>query len=138
MALAAMRRHRRWLYGFLWLVILAFVILYVPALQDQGQGTPAETVVSVGGLPVSAGVYQRAYSRQRQFYAQLYQGRLDESMLEQLGLDTQVLETLVTERLVELEAKRLGITVSDDSTESIQKVSDTVDFVHKALEAKAP
>ena len=115
MALAAMRRHRRWLYGFLWLVILAFVILYVPALQDQGQGTPAETVVSVGGLPVSVGEYQRAYSRQRQFYAQLYQGRLDESMLEQLGLDTQVLETLVTERLVELEAKRLGITVSSEA-----------------------
>jgi len=115
MALAVMRRHRRWLYGFLWLVILAFVILYVPALQDTGQGTPAETVVSVGGLPVSAGEYQRAYNRQRQFYAQLYQGRLDENMIQQLGLDAQVLETLVTERLVELEAKRLGITVSSEA-----------------------
>jgi len=50
MALAAMRRHRRWLYGFLWIVILAFVILYVPALTDRGQGTPAETLVDVGGL----------------------------------------------------------------------------------------
>ena len=58
-------------------------------------------VVSVGGLPVSAGEYQRAYNRQRQFYAQLYQGRLDENMIQQLGLDSQVLETLVTERLVE-------------------------------------
>lgn len=115
MALAAMRRHRRWLYGFLWLVILAFVILYVPALDDQGQGTPAEAVVTVGGLPVSAGEYQRAYARQRQFYASLYQGRLDQNMLEQLGLESQVLETLVTERLVELEAKRLGIKVSEEA-----------------------
>jgi len=115
MALAAMRRHRRWLYGFLWLVILAFIILYVPALQDQGQGTDAETVVNVGGLAVSVGEFRRAHSRLRQRYAQLYQGRLDESMLEQLGLDTQVLETLVTERLVELEAKRLGITVSSEA-----------------------
>jgi len=115
MALAAMRRHRRWLYGFLWLVILAFVILYVPALQDEGQGTPAETVVSVGGLPISVGEYQRAYARQRQFYAQLYQGRLDENMVRQLGLDSQVLETLVTERLVALEAKRLGISVSSEA-----------------------
>ena len=115
MALAAMRRHRRWLYGFLWLVILAFIILYVPALTDQGQGTPAETVVSVGGLPISAGEYQRAYSRQRQVYAQLYQGRFDESMIEKLGLDSQVLESLVTERLVELEAKRLGIAVSGEA-----------------------
>ncbi len=115
MALAAMRRHRRWLYGFLWLVILAFVILYVPALQDQGQGTPGETVVSVGGLPISVAEYQRAYMRQRQFYAQLYQGRLDQSMLDQMGLSSQVLETLVTDRLVELEAKRLGIAVSDEA-----------------------
>ena len=109
MALAAMRRHRRWLYGFLWIVILAFVILYVPALTDRGQGTPAETLVNVGGLPVSLGEYQRAYNRQQQYYSQLYQGRLDENMIRQLGLEGQVLETLVSERLVELEAKRLGI-----------------------------
>ena len=126
MALAAMRRHRRWLYGFLWLVILAFVILYVPALQDKGQGTPAETVVSVGGLPVSAGEYQRAYNRQRQFYAQLYQGRLDENMLQQLGLEGQVFESLVTARLVELEAKRLGISVSDEAV--ARAISTSPDF----------
>ena len=29
MALALMRRHRRWLYIFLWLVIAAFIILYI-------------------------------------------------------------------------------------------------------------
>src|SRR5262245_52015087 len=115
MALAAMRRHRRWLYGFLWIVIAAFVILYVPALSDQTQGTLGETVVNVGGLKISAGEYQRAYSRQRAFYAQMYQGRLDENMLQRMGLDSQVLESLVSERLVALEAKRLGITVSDDA-----------------------
>jgi peptidyl-prolyl cis-trans isomerase D len=115
MALAAMRRHRRWLYGFLWIVILAFVILYVPALSDQTQGTQGETVVNVGGLPVSMGEYQRAYNRQKQYYAQLYQGRLDENMIRQLGLEGQVLDGLVSERLVELEAKRLGIAVSDEA-----------------------
>jgi len=30
-----------------------------------------------------------------------------------------------------------GITVADDSTDDIQTVSDTVDYVHRALEAKA-
>ncbi len=33
MALGFMRRHRRWLYVFLWIVIAAFIILYVPAFQ---------------------------------------------------------------------------------------------------------
>jgi peptidyl-prolyl cis-trans isomerase D len=115
MALALMRRHRRWLYIFLWLVIAAFIILYIPALQDEGRGTPAETVVSVGGLPVSVGEFQRAYYRQRQVYDRIYQGRLDEAMLRQLRLEDQVIEGLVVDRLVELEAKRLGVSVSDEA-----------------------
>ncbi|HSD28654.1 MAG TPA: peptidylprolyl isomerase [Vicinamibacteria bacterium] len=115
MALALMRRHRRWLYIFLWLVIAAFIILYIPAFRDEGRGTPGETVVSVGGLPVSVGEFQRTYYRQRQMYDRLYQGRLDENMLRQLGLEEQVLEALVSERLVELEAKRLGVSVSDEA-----------------------
>ena len=36
-------------------------------------------------------------------------------MIRQLGLEGQVLETLVAERLVELEAKRLGIAVRDEA-----------------------
>jgi peptidyl-prolyl cis-trans isomerase D len=113
MALALMRRHKRWLYIFLWLVIAAFIILYIPALTTKGQGMPGETVVSVGGLPVSVGEFQRTYQRQRQIYDRLYQGRLDENMLRQLGLEEQVFESLVSDRLVELEAKRLGVSVSD-------------------------
>jgi peptidyl-prolyl cis-trans isomerase D len=115
MALALMRRHRRWLYIFLWLVIAAFIILYIPALTTKGQGMPGETVVNVGGLPVSVGEFQRTYYRQRQMYDRLYQGRLDENTLRRLGLEEQVLEGLVTDRLVELEAKRLGVTVSDEA-----------------------
>jgi peptidyl-prolyl cis-trans isomerase D len=115
MALALMRRHKRWLYIFLWLVIAAFIVLYIPALTTKGEGTPGETVVSVGGLPVSVGEFQRTYYRQRQIYDRLYQGRLDENRLRQLGLEEQVLEGLVSDRLVELEAKRLGVSISDEA-----------------------
>lgn len=115
MALGYMRRHRRWLYIFLWLVIAAFIILYIPALQSEGRGTPGETVVSVGRLPISVGEFQRTYYRQKQIYERMYQGRLDANMIRQLGIDQQVLEGLVTDRIVELEAKRLGVTVSDDA-----------------------
>ena len=38
MALALMRRHRRWLYVFLWLVIAAFIILYIPAFAGRRAG----------------------------------------------------------------------------------------------------
>jgi peptidyl-prolyl cis-trans isomerase D len=115
MALGYMRRHRKWLYVFLWIIIAAFIILYIPALQSEGRGTPGETLVSVGPLHISVGEFQRDYNRQRQMYDRLYQGRLDANMMRQLGLDQQVLEGLVTDRIVQLEAKRLGIKVSDDA-----------------------
>jgi peptidyl-prolyl cis-trans isomerase D len=126
MALGYMRRHKKWLYVFLWLVIAAFIVLYVPALDPTEQGTPNEAVVTIGGLEVSVGEYQRAYSRQRQFYSRLYQGRLDENMLRQLRLEEQVLDGLVIERLVELEAGRLGLTISDEAV--AEAISTSPDY----------
>jgi peptidyl-prolyl cis-trans isomerase D len=116
MALALMRRHRRWLYVFLWLVIAAFIILYIPALTGtQTEGTPSEAVATVGGLPVTVGEFQRTFQRQRQVYDRLYEGRMTPALMKQLGLEDQVFDALVADRIVELEAKRLGISVSDET-----------------------
>ena len=116
MALGYMRRHRRWLYIFLWLVIAAFIILYVPALDPTAQeGSPAEVLVTVGDREITVGEFQRDYRRQRQVYDRIYQGRLDEAMLRRLGLEDQVLQSLITNRVVELEAERLGLTVPDEA-----------------------
>ncbi len=115
MALGYMRRHKKWLYVFLWLVIAAFIVLYVPALDPTGEGTPSETVVSVGDEQITVGEFQRAYYQQRQYLSRLYQGRLDENMLRQMNLEEQVLQSLVSERLVQLEAERLGVSVPDEA-----------------------
>ena len=56
---------------------------------------------------------------------------LDKHLKHDMGFDSLDLAEMVY--AIEEE---FGITVSDDSTDSIQKVSDTVDFVHKALVAK--
>jgi peptidyl-prolyl cis-trans isomerase D len=115
MALGFMRRHRRWLYVFLWLVIAAFIILYIPAFQGADAGSPGELLGKVGGEPITVGEFQKRYNRQRQFYERLYQGRLDSRAFRRLGLEEQTLESLVEERLVVLEAKRLGLSVSDET-----------------------
>jgi len=115
MALALMRRHRRWLFAFLWIVIAAFIILYIPAFQGSTAGSPSETLASVGGLPISVGEFQKTYLQQRQMYERIYQGRLDAAALKNMGLEGQVFEGLVAERLILLEARRLGLTVSDDA-----------------------
>src|SRR5262249_55453812 len=76
MALAAMRRHRRWLYAFLWIVIAGFILFYVPQFQGAGgaSGTPGEIVATVGGLPITVGEYQKAYQRIYRQYEAAFQG----------------------------------------------------------------
>ncbi len=113
MALGFMRRHRRWLYVFLWLVIAAFIILYIPAFQGAQAGSPGERLATVGGLEITVGEFQKSYLRQRQYFERLYQGRLDAQMLRRLGIEEQVFAGLVAERLVDLEAARLGVRVDD-------------------------
>ena len=115
MALGYMRRHKKWLYVFLWLVIAAFIVLYVPALDPTEEGTENEAVVTVGDREVSVGEFRRTYAQRRQRLASIYQGRLDENLLRQMRLEEQVLDGLVIERLVELEAERLGLTISDEA-----------------------
>ena len=116
MALSVMRRHRRWLYVFLWIVILGFIVFYIPLFRSGvDAGAPGEAIATVGGEPITMAEFQKAYQRQRAFYERMYQGRMTPAMLRRLGLENQVLESLVSERLVALEAKRLGLTVDDES-----------------------
>jgi peptidyl-prolyl cis-trans isomerase D len=114
MALGFMRRHRRWLYAFLWIVILGFIVFYIPAFRSVDAGSPGEAVGSVAGVPITAGEFQRAYLQRRQMYERLYQGRIDASMLRSLGLEEQVFEGLVRDKLLLAEARRLGLRVGDE------------------------
>ena len=128
MALAFLRRHRRWFFVFLWVVILAFVILYIPNLDPATRGADA-VVATVGGRPIQATDFQRQYLRQRRQFLAMNQGQMDEAMLERMGLREQVLSSMVREKLEQLEADRLGFSVDDKSlvkaiTEDRQLQSD--------------
>ena len=90
MALAFLRRHRRWFFVFLWVVILAFVILYIPNL-DPNQRLADSAVATVGGHTIAASAFQKQYLRQRRQFLAMNQGQVDESMLERMGLRDQVL-----------------------------------------------
>jgi peptidyl-prolyl cis-trans isomerase D len=111
-----MRRHRRWLHVFLWIVILGFVAFYIPALTNFGDaGGASEALATVGGEAITVGEFQKAYQRQRDFYRSMYKDQMTPAMLRRLGLEDQVLDSLVSERLVGLEAKRLGLRIDDET-----------------------
>jgi peptidyl-prolyl cis-trans isomerase D len=118
MALAFMRRHKKWLAVFLWLsipaLIVTFVALYIPT-GDASTGGGDGVIAEVGGERITANEYQRAYRRQRDQLQRMYQGRLDAAMMEQLGIREQTFQGLVEQKLVALEAARLGLSVDDET-----------------------
>ena len=114
MALAFLRQHQRWFHVLLAVVILGFILAYIPMFTDSTAiGGASEEVGRVGELPITAREFQTAYLQLRSRYERMTRKPLDANMVRMLGLDRQVFDELVEQRVIELEAQRLGLTVSD-------------------------
>ncbi len=113
-----MRRHKNWLKWSLALVVLTFVLFYIPDFLAGTTGavptTLNEVVASVEGHEVTAGEFRRRYQIQLQAYQGAYGDQLNDRMLQQLGIDRQILQGLVDEKAAVAEAERQGITISDE------------------------
>ena len=116
-----MRRHKNWLKWSLAIVVVAFVLLYIPnflrggGMAGAGAARAAATSSrrwTVGRLrsPSSAG---STTSRCRPTAA-AYGGSIDERLLKQMGIDRRILQQLIDEEAGLAEARRLGITTSDE------------------------
>ncbi|NOY39781.1 MAG: hypothetical protein GXO95_06055 [Nitrospirae bacterium] len=104
-----MHKHAKYFYVFFFLVIISFIFLYVGPL-DQNQ---SPVVAEVGKEKIPLDEYWRAYDRFRNFYKEMYKEKFDKKMEEQLNLKQKVLETLIDERILRIEAEKLGLKVSD-------------------------
>jgi len=113
-----MRQHKNWLKWSLALVVLAFVVFYIPDFLQQDATTigasPRELVAEVDGRPLMAGEFQQRYMAQVQAYRQQFAGALNAQLLRQLQVDQQILSQMVDEEVAVVEAERQGIRVSDD------------------------
>ncbi len=109
-----MRRHRGWLKWSLALVVLTFVVFYIPDfLGTQAGAAPTEVLADVEGSPITVRQFQRRYNLQVNAYRNQFGGQLNEQLLRQLGIDRQILQQLVDEEAMAAEAEKQGITVSD-------------------------
>ena len=113
-----MRRHKGWLKWSLGLVVVAFIILYIPdflrAKDPAGGALPGDQIAQVNGRGVSVLEFRTAYQRQVAAYRQAYGASVSEQLLRQLGFEQQVLQQLINEQAMVAEAGRLGMTVTDD------------------------
>jgi peptidyl-prolyl cis-trans isomerase D len=109
-----MRRHRGWLKWSLALVVLTFVVFYIPSfLNTSASATPAEVLADVEGREITVREFQRRYTSQLQAYRNAYGSQLSEQLLRQLGIEQQILQQMVDEEAMVAEARRQGISVSD-------------------------
>ena len=109
-----MRRHKSWLKWSLALVVLTFVVFYIPDFFTPSIGaSPSEVLAEVQGEPITVGTFQRRYTAQVNAYRNAYGGQLNDQLLKQLGIDRQILQQLIDEEAMVAESTRQGITVSD-------------------------
>jgi len=110
-----MRRHKGWLKWSLALVCLAFVVFYIPSFLQWGdEAAPTDSIARIDGSSITASEFRRAYVAQLSAYRSAYGGSVSEQLLKQLGIEQQILQQMVDERAALAEARRQGITVSDE------------------------
>src|ERR671919_595586 len=110
-----MRRHKGWLKWSLALVVLAFVVFYIPEFlgPDQSMFPAADRLATIDSRSISVSDFRRRYSAQVQAYRASYGGNLTEDLLRQMQVPQQVLQQMIQEKAELAEAERAGITVSD-------------------------
>jgi peptidyl-prolyl cis-trans isomerase D len=110
-----MRRHKGWLKWSLALVVLTFVVFYIPDfIASSGAGAaPSEVLADVEGEEITVRDFQRRYNAQLQAYRNAYGAQLSEQLLRQLGIEQQILQQMVDEEAMVAEARRQNFTVSD-------------------------
>jgi peptidyl-prolyl cis-trans isomerase D len=111
-----MRRHKAWLKWSLGLVVVTFILLYVPSFMDPVAGTgasPNDAIATVEGRNITVGTYQRVYQQQLMQVRQSYGGQLTDDMIRQLQIPQRVVQQMVDEEATVAAADQLGLSVSD-------------------------
>jgi len=110
-----MRRHKGWLKWSLAIVVVSFILLYIPSfMRNSAEGAANNAVVAqVEGREITAAQFRRVYQQQMQAYRSSYGGNIDEKLLKQLGVDQRIIQQLIEEEAALVEARRLGISASD-------------------------
>jgi peptidyl-prolyl cis-trans isomerase D len=113
-----MRRHKGWLKWSLALVVLAFIIFYIPDFLGRGKSgqtaTQDDEVARVNGRGITVAEFTEAYQNQLQAYRAAYGQNINEQLLRQMGIEQQILQQLIQQEALVTEATRLGISVSDN------------------------
>ncbi|HWM79209.1 MAG TPA: SurA N-terminal domain-containing protein, partial [Methylomirabilota bacterium] len=118
MLIGAMRQYFRGLKFILLIVIVAFVatsLVFVYGSGSlRGDGARGSAPATVNGEEIPAARLQRMQRNYLEYYRRAYRQDITPEMAERMGLTQQVISDLIQEALIIQQAKREGITVSDE------------------------
>lgn len=112
--LRTVRKNIKSLSITLWVVIASFIatIFLVYGMQSAGPGGNPAMAATVNGERIPMQEFQRAYRQQEENLRRTFGDRWNDELPKTLGLRLQVLDSLITSRLLVQEAERLGLSVS--------------------------
>ncbi len=119
--LSYMRKHSKgWMIKIIFgAIILTFVMWGGSSYMNR----EASKVAKIDKHIISDEAYRKAYNNTIEAYRQQYGDFFSEEMIKMLDLKNRVLEQLINNYVMELEAKKMGIRITkEDLQESIQKL----------------
>jgi peptidyl-prolyl cis-trans isomerase D len=108
-------QHLKWI---LVAIVAVFILFIFVDWGAGGAGPSGQDVRSyaarVNGDTISAREFQRALHFTTENYRQMYRGQFTDEMAEAMGLQNSVLQTLVDQRLLMQQARRMHLTATQD------------------------
>ncbi len=114
--LTYMRKHSKsWLIKFVFgLIILSFAVGTGFMMMNRN----SSAVAKVDKVMITEAQYRAAYGNAVEAYRQRFGNYLNAEMLKRLNLERSVLDSLIDSYIIEQEAKRLGIVVTDEDLQA--------------------
>jgi peptidyl-prolyl cis-trans isomerase D len=118
------KKKRSWIITILLgLIIIVFVAFYGGSQQPTGV---ASNVAEVNGESISQREFIMHYQRAVERYREMFKGSLTPELLKSLNLKQSLLEEMIEARLVLQEARRLGLTATDE--ELMNAIAEVPEF----------
>ncbi len=113
--LRAMRNKKKTLSWTLWMVILAFIgFIFVQWGSGRFESGGLERdVAAVGRFKIGGEEFQKVLTQNLEMYDKQFKNSLSRQMINQLGISEQVLQGMITSRIIQGEAERLHLNVSE-------------------------
>ncbi len=106
------KRKRSWIITFLLGIIIVVFIAFYGGTQFQDSGLVH--VATVNGETISQREFAQRYQQEMSRYREIFKESLTPEMLKNLNIEAMIIDDLVNKKLALQEARKLGITVTDD------------------------